>query len=66
MSRDLTPVLPSKLVDADGAVRHVARLLLIHARDAGILPRDAGQVRYVSRRCRMEWISTVCLPSLMR
>ena len=25
-----------------------------------------GQVRYASRRCRMEWISTVCLSSLMR
>jgi ABC-type multidrug transport system fused ATPase/permease subunit len=25
-----------------------------------------SQVRYTSRRCRMEWISTVCLSSLMR
>ena len=25
-----------------------------------------GQVRYASRRCRMERISTVCLSSLMR
>ena len=28
--------------------------------------RWRGQVRYASRRCRMEWISTVCLSSLMR